>query len=116
MSETVPDDCVFCRIERHEIPAQFVYEDEYVFVIKDRAPKAPVHLLVIPRKHIMRIDTLQPEDDRLLVHIFEVIRHLVAEYHLEAGYRVVINSGRDGGQTVPHLHVHILAGKHLEFE
>jgi histidine triad (HIT) family protein len=104
-------DCVFCRIGRHKTPAEYVYEDETVFVIKDRFPKAPLHLLVIPRKHIARIDALGAEDNELIVHLFEVIRVIAIKYHLEAGYRVMINSGTEGGQTVSHLHVHIIAGK-----
>ena len=106
-------DCVFCRIGRHEAPAEYVYEDETVFVIKDRFPKAPLHLLVIPRKHIARIDALSTEDNGLIVHLFEVVRLIAVKYHLEAGYRVIINSGAEGGQTVSHLHVHIIAGKCL---
>jgi histidine triad (HIT) family protein len=108
-------DCIFCRIGRREAPAEFVYEDETVFVIKDRFPKAPVHLLVIPRKHISRIDALTTDDNGLVVHLFEVIRLVAAECHLEAGYRVIINSGTEAGQTVSHLHVHIIAGKCLGF-
>ena len=104
-------DCIFCHVSRHEAPAEYVYEDETVFVIKDRFPKAPVHLLVIPRKHIARIDALSTEDNGLIVHLFEVVRLIAAKFHLEAGYRVMINSGTEGGQTVSHLHVHIIAGK-----
>jgi histidine triad (HIT) family protein len=108
-------DCVFCRISRHEAPAEYVYEDETVFVIKDRLPKAPVHLLVIPRKHVARIDALGTDDSGLIVHLFEVIRLVAAKFCLEAGYRVIINSGAEGGQTVSHLHVHIIAGRCLGF-
>ena len=115
MMGTNEQDCVFCRVSRHEATAEYIYEDETVFVIKDRFPKAPVHLLVIPRKHIARIDALGTEDNGLVVHIFEVVRLIAARYHLEAGYRVIINSGAEGGQTVSHLHVHIIAGKCLGF-
>jgi histidine triad (HIT) family protein len=115
MTSTNEPDCIFCRISRHEAPAEYVYEDETVFVIKDRFPKAPVHLLVIPRKHIARIDALSTGDDGLIVHLFEVVRLIAARYRLEAGYRVIINSGADSGQTVLHLHVHIVAGKCLGF-
>ncbi|HWQ21576.1 MAG TPA: HIT domain-containing protein [Clostridia bacterium] len=113
MRDACERDCIFCNIGRHAAPAEYVYEDETVFVIKDRFPKAPVHLLVIPRKHVTRIDALDAEDDTLIVHLFEVIRLIAAKYHLEEGYRVIINSGAGSGQTVPHLHVHIVAGKCL---
>ena len=113
MTNTDEQDCIFCRVGRHEAPAQYVYEDETVFVIKDRFPKAPLHLLLIPRKHIARIDALSAEDDQLVVHLFEVIRLIAVKYRLEAGYRVIINSGAEGGQTIPHLHVHVVAGKCL---
>lgn len=115
MTDISDQGCVFCRISRHEAPAEYLYEDETVFVIKDRFPKAPIHLLVIPRKHIDRIDALTTVDDGLIVHLFEIVRLIAAEYHLEAGYRVIINSGAEGGQTVHHLHVHIIAGKCLGF-
>jgi histidine triad (HIT) family protein len=115
MTNTNEPDCIFCRISRKEAPADYVYEDETVFVIKDRFPKAPVHLLVIPRKHIGRIDALTTEDNGLIVHLFEVVRMIAVKYHLEAGYRVIINSGAQAGQTVSHLHVHIIAGKCLGF-
>jgi histidine triad (HIT) family protein len=115
MTNPNEQDCVFCRINRHEAPAEYVYEDETVFVIKDRFPKAPVHLLLIPRKHIPRVDALSTDDSGLIVHLFEVIRLVAAELCLEAGYRVIINSGVEGGQTVPHLHVHIIAGRCLGF-
>jgi diadenosine tetraphosphate (Ap4A) HIT family hydrolase len=115
MTDKEERDCIFCRIGRHEAPAEFVYEDETVFVIKDRFPKAPVHLLVIPRKHIARIDTLTTDDDGLIVHLFEVIRVIAVRYQLQPGYRVIINSGTDAGQTVPHLHVHVIAGRCVGF-
>jgi diadenosine tetraphosphate (Ap4A) HIT family hydrolase len=109
-------ECIFCKIGRHEAAAEFVYEDDSVFVIKDRFPKAPVHLLVIPRKHIARIDALTADDDGLIVHLFEVVRLIAAQNHLDAGYRVIINSGAEAGQTVQHLHIHVIAGKCLGFQ
>ncbi len=115
MTDKEEQDCIFCRISRHQAPAEFIYEDETVFVIKDRFPKAPVHLLVIPRKHISRIDALSAEDNDLVVHLFEVVRLIAVRYHLEEGYRLIINSGSGAGQTVGHLHVHIIAGKCLGF-
>ncbi|MHB8106705.1 MAG: HIT domain-containing protein [Candidatus Cryosericum sp.] len=113
MTDMSERDCVFCRVGRHEAPAEYVYDDETVFVIKDQFPKAPFHVLVIPHKHIARIDALSAEDDKLIVHVFEVIRLIAIKFHLEAGYRVMINSGAEGGQTVSHLHIHIMAGRCL---
>ncbi len=115
MTDRSEQECIFCRIGRHEAPAEFVYEDETAFVIKDRFPKAPVHLLVIPRKHISRIDALTDDDNDLIVHLFKVVRMIAVKYQLEAGYRVIINSGADAGQTVSHLHIHVIAGKCLGF-
>lgn len=116
MSEKGEDTCLFCRIGQHQIPAEFIYEDDRAFVIKDKAPKAPVHLLIIPRRHISRIDALQPEDGEVLVHLFEVVHFLVTEYGLEDGFRIIINAGPGGGQTIPHLHLHLLAGRLPRFE
>lgn len=116
MTDTDTSDCIFCRIGRHEAPAEFLYEDDHLFVIRDRFPKAPVHLLVIPRKHIACIDALTEGDDDLVAHIFEVIRFVAARYRLESGYRVIINSGPGAGQTVSHLHVHLIAGASIGFK
>jgi diadenosine tetraphosphate (Ap4A) HIT family hydrolase len=108
-----PEDCLFCRIGRHQATAEYVYEDDTVFVIKDRFPKAPVHLLVIPRQHIDRIDSLGVDDAKLVLHLLEVVQLMARRLQLQDGYRIVINSGARGGQTIQHLHIHILAGSCL---
>lgn len=107
------EDCLFCRIGRHQAVAEYVYEDDTVFVINDRFPKAPVHLLVIPRQHIDRIDSLGADDAELVLHLLEVVQLMARRLQLQEGYRIVINSGARGGQTIQHLHVHILAGSCL---
>lgn len=104
-------DCIFCKIVRGEIPSQKVYEDDTVLAFRDIAPAAPVHILVIPKKHIESAVALTQDDNALLVHLFEVIRLIAKEQGLDNGFRLVSNVGADGGQTVKHLHFHILGGK-----
>lgn len=105
---------IFSRIIDGEIPGQFVYRDEHAVAIRDINPAAPVHVLVIPRKPIASLAELAPEDQALAGHLLSVV-HKVAEQEgiAETGYRVVINTGEEGGQTVPHLHLHVLGGKQL---
>jgi len=105
------NDTVFGKIIRREIPADIVYEDDQVLAFRDISPQAPVHLLVIPKIHIESLDTAQPDHDALLGHLMGVIRKLAEQAGLANGYRVVTNIGTDGGQTVPHLHFHILGGR-----
>ncbi len=104
-------DCIFCRIVNGEIPSNKVYEDDLVLAFKDIQPAAPVHILVIPKKHIESAVALTEEDDKLIAHIFKVIRQIAKEQELENGFRLVSNVGSDGGQTVKHLHFHILGKK-----
>lgn len=104
-------DCIFCKIVNGEIPSNKVYEDELVLAFKDIHPAAPVHILVIPKKHIESAVALTEEDDALIAHIFKVIRLIAKEQDLENGFRLVSNVGPDGGQTVKHLHFHILGKK-----
>ena len=105
-------DCVFCRIIQREAPARIVFEDELLMVIEDLHPQAPVHLLVIPRKHLPSLKEAQPEDEPLLGHLFTVAAKLARERQLETkGYRTVINNGSWAGQSVFHLHVHLLGGR-----
>jgi len=105
---------LFEKIAAREIPAAIVYEDEWVLAFKDIAPKAPVHVLIVPKKPIVRVGVAQAEDAGLLGHLLlqagAVARSLGLE---ESGYRLVINHGRDAGESVPHLHVHILGGRTL---
>ena len=104
-------DCVFCKIVSGEIPSKRVYEDDQVIVINDLNPGAPVHVLVIPKEHTENILTASPE---ILVHVKKVLPEIVRKLGIaEKGFRVVVNTGLEGGQTVPHLHFHILGGKEL---
>jgi histidine triad (HIT) family protein len=104
---------IFKRIIDKEIPAEIVYEDDLCLAFRDVNPQAPVHVLVIPKKEIASADQLTEEDDVLLGHIYGVIRKLAKELGLENGYRVVSNCGNDGGQTVYHLHFHLLGGRQM---
>ena len=106
-------DCIFCKIANKEIPSQVVYEDDKVIAFKDLDPQAPVHFLVIPKEHIKSADELNAENCAVIGHIFEVIPQITKELGLENGYRVINNCGEDGGQTVMHLHFHILGGVKL---
>lgn len=107
-------DCIFCKIVNKEIPSEWVFEDEQVVAFKDINPVAPVHLLVIPKKHLESLQSASPEEEGLLGHILVVARQLALEYGIaESGYRVVTNIGEDGGQVVKHLHFHVLGGKNL---
>jgi len=104
-------DCVFCKIVAGEIPSPRGYEDEKIIVINDLNPGAPVHVLVIPKEHTENILTASPE---IFVHVQKVLPEIVKKLGIaEKGFRVVINTGVEGGQTVPHLHIHILGGKEL---
>ena len=104
---------IFKRIIDREIPAQIVYEDDLCLAFHDISPQAPTHVLVIPKKEIASIDALADDDGDLIGHIYLVIRNLARELGLGAGYRVVVNCGRDGGQSVDHLHFHLLGGRPL---
>lgn len=105
-------DCLFCKIINKEIPSQIVYEDKDILAFNDIAPKAPTHVLVIPKKHIESHAQLLEEDADLMGKIHMVINKIAKERGiLENGYRVVINCGEDGGQEVKHLHFHLLGGK-----
>ena len=105
--------CLFCKIVAGEIPSTKVYEDETVFAFRDIAPQAPPHILVIPKTHIPSVDGVTAENSAVVAHIFSVIPAIAAAEGLTGGYRVVSNCGPDAGQTVPHLHFHILGGKTL---
>ena len=109
-------DCLFCRIIRGEIPSSKVYEDETVYAFRDIAPQAPTHVLVIPKTHISGCNAVTTENSTVVAHIFEVIPKIAAAEGLTGGYRVVSNCGPDAGQTVPHLHFHILGGKAMDLQ
>lgn len=109
-------DCLFCKIIAGEIPSSKVYEDETVFAFRDIAPQAPTHILVVPKVHISDCSGITAENSAVAAHIFEVIPQIARAEGLENGYRVVSNCGPDAGQTVPHLHFHILGGRQLALE
>ena len=106
-------DCIFCKIINGEIPSQIVYEDDDVFAFRDIAPQAPVHILVTPKTHIKSAADVSEGNSALIARCFEVIAAIAKQEGLGKGFRVITNSGTDGGQTVPHLHFHILGGKPL---
>lgn len=105
--------CIFCKIAAGEIPANKLYEDDRCLAFYDLEPQAPVHFLVIPKEHIPSADALTMQNCAVAGHIFGVIAKLTAELSLTGGYRVVNNCGADGGQSVGHLHFHVLAGRAL---
>lgn len=110
-------ECLFCKIINGEIPSTKVYEDELVYAFKDINPMAPVHILIIPKQHIDSVNGITSENSSIVGHIYEVIPKLAKEFGIdESGYRVVSNCGADAGQTVFHLHFHILGGKKLNVE
>lgn len=107
-------DCIFCKIIKREIPSDIVYEDDEIIAFKDIQPAAPIHILVIPKKHISSLVELEKEDEILIGKIYTVINKVAEEQGVkEKGYRVIVNCGKDGGQEVGHLHFHLLAGKKL---
>ena len=109
-------DCLFCKIAEGIIPSTKVYEDETVYAFRDIAPMAPTHILVIPKTHMGSVNDITAENSGVVAHIFEVIPQIAAAEGLTGGYRVVSNCGADAGQTVQHLHFHILGGKTLSTE
>ena len=110
------ENCIFCKIIAGEIPSTKVYEDETILAFRDIAPQAPTHVLVVPKAHIEDCNGITAENSAGVAHIFEVIPQIAAAEGLEGGYRVVSNCGADAGQTVQHLHFHILGGKALNLQ
>jgi histidine triad (HIT) family protein len=107
-------DCLFCKIIAGSIPAGLVYQDDAVVAFKDINPQAPLHALIVPRKHIPTLNDLDPEDDRLVGSMFRTAAALAKEHGYETrGYRTVFNTNREAGQTVFHIHLHVLAGRGL---
>jgi histidine triad (HIT) family protein len=108
----VSADCLFCRIIRKEIPATIVAEDDHCLAFKDIGPKAPTHLLVIPKEHVASLNEVK--DTQVMARLFAMVTHIANDQGFASkGYRTVINTNDDGGQTVHHLHVHILAGRRM---
>ena len=108
-------DCVFCEIVKGNILSEKIYEDEYVLAFKDLKPQAPVHFLVIPKKHIKNELEIKEEDKDILYNVFLSIQKIAKELDLKDGFRVVNNCGEDGGQTVLHLHFHVLGKRKLNW-
>ena len=104
---------IFQKIINHEIPAKIAHEDEHCIAIHDVQPQAPVHVLVIPKKLITRVAETSPEDQALLGHLFLTAAQIARDLKLATGYRIVINNGPHGGESVPHLHMHLLGGRQL---
>lgn len=104
------NDCLFCKIIDGEIPSTKVYEDEYVYAFRDIAPQAPVHVLVVPKEHICCADAIDESNSVWVARCFEAVAKIAKAEGLSNGYRVINNCGEDGGQTVKHLHFHILGG------
>ena len=107
-------DCIFCKIASGEIPASKVYEDDHVVAFHDLSPQAPLHVLVIPRKHIATLNDLAPEDTQVMGHLFQAARTIAAQEGIaEEGYRTVVNCNRHGGQAVYHIHLHLLGKRQM---
>ncbi|WP_066872430.1 histidine triad nucleotide-binding protein [Clostridium mediterraneense] len=109
-------DCIFCKIIAGEIPSKKIYEDDKVLAFYDIEPSAPVHFLVIPKAHIASVNEINEENADIISHIFKSINKIVQELNIaDTGYRVITNCGEDGGQTVGHLHFHIIGGRKLHW-
>jgi len=115
-SGSTSQSCIFCRIAKKELPSEFVHEDEQCVAFRDVNPQAPVHWLIVPKRHVERLHDLTEADRPLLGHLVLTAR-LMAERAgvAESGYRLVVNNGDDGGQTVPHLHLHLLGGRAMRW-
>ena len=110
------ENCLFCKIIAGELPSTKVYEDETILAFRDIAPQAPTHVLVVPKVHIEDSNGITAENSAVIAHIFEVIPQIAKAEGLVNGYRVASNTGADSGQTVPHLHFHILGGKAMDLQ
>lgn len=106
-------DCLFCKIANKEIPSDLIYEDDKVVAFNDINPQAPVHFLLVPKQHIKSLDDVKQDQEQLLAHIFKLIPQLAKKYDLSNGYRVVNNCGQQGGQTVDHIHFHVLGKREM---
>ena len=108
-------DCIFCKIVNKEIPADIIYEDENLLAFRDIQPQAPVHVLVIPKVHISSLNDINEENSNIISKIFEIVPYITKKLEInETGYRVISNCGKDGQQTVEHVHYHILGGRNLQ--
>lgn len=109
------EETIFSQIIRKEIPADVVYEDDQCLAFRDINPQAPTHILVIPKKLIPTLGDVVPEDKELLGHLLLIVKDIAKQFGLDSGYRIVINAGFDGGQTVFHLHLHLLGGRQMQW-
>lgn len=108
--------CLFCKIAAGEIPSDQVYSDEHIVAFRDISPVAPQHILLIPRKHIQSVAALSAQDSELMGHLLLTAKHVAADLGIaESGYRCVLNTGKVGGQTVAHLHLHLLSGRQMSW-
>lgn len=108
-------DCIFCKIVKGEIPSKRVFEDEFSLAFHDIEPKAPTHILVIPKKHVASLAEAGPADEALLGRLLLTAAEIAREQQLGRGYRVVISTGPEGGQTVDHLHLHVIGGRQMNW-
>ncbi len=106
-------DCVFCKIVKGQLPSKKVFEDERVYAFEDINPVAPTHVLIVPKKHIVGLQELTEEDACLVGHMFVVAKRIAQERNLKGGYRTVFNVGEDAGQSVFHLHLHLIGGRKM---
>lgn len=110
------EECIFCKIISGEIPCEKIYEDDIVLSFKDINPAAPSHVLIVPKKHISSLNELKKEDSEIIAHIFIVAKEITSKLGIsDSGYRIVTNCGVDGGQTVNHIHFHLLGGRSLQW-
>ena len=109
------ENCLFCKIAAKKIPAKLVFEDDHVFAFEDISPQAPTHILICPKKHFAALHDATPEDQALLGKLLSVAGKLATERNLQSGYRTVINNGSGAGQSVFHLHLHVLGGRNFRW-
>lgn len=108
-------DCIFCRIGRKEIPSTVVYEDEHLLAFKDLNPVAPVHVLIIPKMHLDSLNAVTPEHSALIGHLLSTVKTIAGQCGIGEGYRLVSNCGVEAGQTVEHLHFHLVGGRPMQW-
>lgn len=108
-------DCLFCKIIAGDIPSTKIYEDDYVYTFADIEPQAPFHAIIVPKEHITSADYINPDNSHLIGKIYEAVAKISIQENLEDGYRVVNNCGKHGGQTVNHIHFHLLARRYLQW-
>ncbi len=108
-------DCVFCNIASGKIPSQMLYQDENVVAFPDLHPQAPVHVLIVPRKHIQSLNQVTDAETPVIIQMIRAAQHVAKEKGIyDKGYKLVINTGKEGGQVIQHLHMHLLGGRHLD--